>query len=265
MSTILDQIIHTKVEEVEQRKRLHTQSELEAMGEAWKPLRHSLKASLTAAHATGIIAEFKRKSPSKGWFTAPDRDVRTVVAAYEQGGASAISVLTDTNYFGGGLSDLERAKRTVTIPVLRKDFMIDPWQIAEASAYGADVILLIAACLSPAQVKSLAVYARSLGLEVLLELHDAQELGHICKETEIIGINNRNLKTFEVDIARSLDMARSIPGDKIKVAESGISAVDTIRVFRDEGFRGFLIGENFMKAENPGLAFQEFATLLQQA
>lgn len=265
MSTILDQIIASKIREVQEGKSRHTQSQLEVAGEAWRNWRLSLKDSLNKQDASGIIAEFKRKSPSKGWFKEQDIEIETVVTAYAQGGASAISVLTDTHYFGGDLVDLAKAKHAVRIPVLRKDFMIDPWQIAEASAQGADVILLIAACLSPAQVKTMAAYARKLGLEVLLELHGEDELSHICEETEMIGINNRNLNTFEVDLARSLAMAKQIPGDKIKVAESGISDVETIQLFRSHGFKGFLIGENFMKAKDPGKAFQDFVARLQQA
>jgi indole-3-glycerol phosphate synthase len=144
------------------------------------------------------------------------------------------------------------------IPILRKEFIIDEYQIIEARAMGADVILLIAACLTPADVKRLATFAQSLQLEVLLELHDEEELGHICDETELVGINNRNLKTFVVDIERSLAMAQRIPAGKVKVAESGISSVENIRLFRDNGFRGFLIGENFMKEPNPAKAFEQF-------
>lgn len=258
MSSVLDNIIRHKLLEVQQRKAALPQTQLEAEGARWKPHRKSLRSSLGEANATGIIAEFKRRSPSKGWFQQPDFNAAPVGKAYQQGGASAISVLTDTEFFGGSLADLTEVKKAVEIPVLRKDFIIDAWQIAEASAYGADVILLIAACLSPEQVRILAAYARSLGLDVLLELHEESELGHICADTEIIGINNRNLKTFEVDIDRSLQMARKLPHHLIKVAESGITDVHTLLQFRGEGFSGFLIGEHFMKNTDPGLAFQQW-------
>ncbi len=146
---------------------------------------------------------------------------------------------------------------------MRKDFIIDEYQIAEARSIGADVILLIAACLTTAEVKRLAKFAKDLQLEVLLELHDEEELEHICDETEIVGINNRNLKTFEVDIDRSLRMAEKIPVEKIKIAESGISSIENINLFRKHGFRGFLIGENFMKEKNPAIAFASFVNKLK--
>jgi indole-3-glycerol phosphate synthase len=172
-------------------------------------------------------------------------------------------VLTDEQFFGGSTADLIKA-RIYNIPILRKDFIVDEYQIEEAKAMGADVILLIAACLTTEEVKRLAAYAKQLGLEVLLELHDEEELQHICEETEIVGINNRNLKTFEVDIERSLRMAKQIPDTKIKVAESGISSVENIHLFKANGFRGFLIGENFMKEENPGKAFAAFVQQLNE-
>ncbi len=169
----------------------------------------------------------------------------------------------DEQFFGGSTNDLLKA-RVNEIPILRKDFIVDEYQVTEAKAMGADVILLIAACLTPAEVKRLATFAKSLGLEVLLELHAEEELEHICEETEIVGINNRNLKTFEVDIERSLRMAKQIPANKIKVAESGISSVENILLFKANGFRGFLIGENFMKEENPGKAFEQFTQQLKK-
>ena len=221
----------------------------------------SLKKFLLDETKTGIIAEFKRKSPSKGIINA-HADVVEITSAYANGGASALSVLTDEFFFGGSSGDLMRA-RVNEIPILRKDFVIDEFQIAEARSMGADAILLIAACLSPLQVKTLAKFAKSLQLEVLLELHAEEELEHICDETEIIGINNRNLKTFEVDIERSLRMAEKIPAAKIKVAESGISTVENIILFKRNGFHGFLIGENFMKEKDPAIAFASFVNKLK--
>jgi indole-3-glycerol phosphate synthase len=187
--------------------------------------------------------------------------VNEVTSAYVKGGASALSILTDENFFGGQESDLLRA-RIHDIPILRKDFIIDPYQLVESRALGADVILLIAACLSKEQVKELAASAKKIELEVLLELHDEAELGHICDEVDLVGINNRNLKTFEVDIDRSLKMAEKIPGGKITVAESGINSIENIRLFKEHGFKGFLIGELFMKEINPGASFKEFVEQL---
>jgi indole-3-glycerol phosphate synthase len=189
--------------------------------------------------------------------------VADVTRGYADGGASCLSVLTDEPFFGGSSEDLVQA-RVSTIPILRKDFVIDEYQILEAKAMGADVILLIAACLTPAGVKRLAVYARSLGLEVLLEVHNEDELGHICGETELVGVNNRDLKTFTVDVERSIRLKEKIPAGKILIAESGISRVDTIVYLRKAGFSGFLIGENFMKEKDPAAAFREFAKELRR-
>jgi indole-3-glycerol phosphate synthase len=216
----------------------------------------SLKESLLDKTRTGIIAEFKRRSPSKGVINAT-ADVIRVTTAYTTHRASGLSILTDEHFFGGSDEDLVNA-RANAIPVLRKEFIIDEYQLVEARSIGADAILLIAACLDPAEVKKLAGAARRLGLEVLLELHDEEEIGHICDDTAIIGINNRNLKTFEVDIERSLRMAEMIPPGKIKIAESGISSAKAIALFREHGFHGFLVGENFMKQPDPGTAFASF-------
>ncbi len=257
---ILDKIIVQKRVEVEQRKSTTSVADLQKQLFYARPVL-SLKQFLLDDTRTGIIAEFKRKSPSKGIIN-DQVDVVEVTSAYANNGASCLSVLTDELFFGGSTEDLIKA-RINEIPILRKDFIVDEYQIIEAKSMGADVILLIAACLTPAEVKRLATFAKLLGLEVLLELHAEEELKHICEETEIVGINNRNLKTFEVDIERSLRMARQIPADKIKVAESGISSVGNILLFKENGFRGFLIGENFMKEENPGKAFEQFVRTLK--
>jgi indole-3-glycerol phosphate synthase len=257
---ILEQIIEFKRSEVEKRKAEVSISELEKSSYFnRKPL--SLKESLQKGNKTGIIAEFKRRSPSKGNIN-DKADVVDVTMAYTENGASGLSVLTDENFFGGSNEDLIEA-RINEIPILRKDFIIDEYQITEAKSIGADVILLISACLTPAAVKRLAAFAKSLELEVLLELHDEKELEHICNETELIGINNRSLKTFEVNIEHSLKMAEKIPSDKIKIAESGINSVDDILLFKENGFQGFLIGELFMKEADPAIAFAEFVNALQ--
>lgn len=263
MSTILDTIIAAKKKEIEKYKPLSSIERFKRDGFFWQFSNRSLVQSLLAPGSTGIIAEFKRKSPSKGWFKTKELEVEPVVKAYNTLGAAGISVLTDEEFFGGDLDDLIQAKVVSDIPVLRKDFIVDPWQIAEAKAFGADVILLIAACLGVAEVKSLAAYARSIGLEVLLEIHNEEELAHICDEVDMVGVNNRNLKTFEVDINISLELIDKIPASKPAVAESGISNVETIVTLKQAGFKGFLIGETFMKEPHPGKAFEEFVSDLR--
>jgi len=257
---ILEEIIEYKREEVKSKKSKIKISELEKR-ELFSRSVLPLKDSLLDKSRTGIIAEFKRRSPSKGIIN-PDVDVLEVTKGYTEHGASCLSVLTDEHFFGGSDEDLIKA-RVNGIPILRKDFVIDEYQLIEARSIGADVILLIAACLTVAEVKRLANFAKNLGLEVLLELHAEEELEHICDETDFIGINNRNLKTFDVDIEKSLRMAERIPFPKFKIAESGISSVNDILLFKQHGFQGFLIGENFMKVTNPTIAFAEFVKQLK--
>lgn len=256
---ILETIIAAKRVEVEQRSKALPVSLLR-QSEHYERARLSLRQRLPDETGTGIIAEFKRRSPSKGSINET-ADVVEVTRAYAESGAAGLSILTDELFFGGSTADLVRA-RINQVPILRKDFIIDPYQLEEAKSMGADVVLLIAACLTPGEVQDLAGYAKELGLEVLLELHAEEELGHICDATELVGINNRNLKTFAVDLEHSLRMARAIPDSKIKIAESGIGNVETIRLFRENGFRGFLVGEHFMKTSNPGAAFAEFVRQL---
>jgi indole-3-glycerol phosphate synthase len=258
---ILERIIADKKKEVEQKRVMLPFHVLEKYPH-YEYETVSLHEVLARGTSTGIITEFKRRSPSKGVIN-DTVEIVDVVKAYELHGAAGVSVLTDEKYFGGFSDDLMVAREAVTCPILRKEFIIDEYQIVEAKAIGADVILLIAACLTPAAVKRLSAFAISLGLEVLLELHDAEELGHICNDTSMVGINNRNLKTFEVDIERSLKMAELIPDEKIKVAESGINSSANIKLFRDHGFSGFLIGENFMKDPDPGEAFRIFTQKLK--
>ena len=220
----------------------------------------SLKKSLLDATQTGIIAEFKRQSPSKGIINNKD-SVESVTKSYTEHGASGISVLTDHKFFGGTLNDLKIAREN-NVPLLRKDFMIDEYQCVEAKAFGADVILLIAACLTPVEVKTLSVVAENLGLEVLLELHDETELEHICDAVDMIGVNNRNLKNFEVNLEHSVRLAEKIDDRFIKVAESGINDVANIHYLKRHGFQGFLIGEYFMKQASPMMAFKTFVSQL---
>jgi indole-3-glycerol phosphate synthase len=257
MSTnILAKIVETKFGEVAERKKQISIAQLQAMPLFEKPC-YSLKANIIDTSKTGIIAEFKRRSPSKGIINAV-ASVEEVAKAYTQFGASGISVLTDGPYFGGSLADLSIAVQN-EIPVLRKEFIIDEFQVIEAKAYGASVILLIASCLTPAETKSLASVAKSLGLEVLLELHDASELAHVCEEVDLVGINNRSLKSFEVNIEHSLQLKNLLPKGKLSIAESGIYDLATFQLLKKEGFDGFLMGEYFMKQENPAKAFEEFS------
>ncbi len=257
---ILDTIVAQKKKEVAERKLQVSITELEK-GRFFANETLSLKSFLLDPAKTGIIAEFKRKSPSKGIIN-DQVTVEEVTKAYAEYGASGISVLTDQEFFGGSLDDLLAA--TVNeVPLLRKDFMIDEYQLVEAKAYGAEVILLIAACLTPAEVKTMAGVAKGLGLEVLLEIHNEEELGHICEAVDLVGVNNRNLKTFTVSIDTSLALINKIPQEKPAVAESGISDVDTIVTLRQAGFSGFLIGENFMKQARPSIAFADFVNQLK--
>jgi indole-3-glycerol phosphate synthase len=257
---ILEQIVAHKRGEVAQRKKEVPVAALEKHG-LFKKLPYSLKQFLKAENKTGIIAEFKRASPSKGTINNL-ASVEAVTAAYAAHGASGISVLTDEHFFNGTLNDLLLATEN-EIPVLRKDFMIDAYQMVEAKAYGASVVLLIAACLSPAEVKTLTAAAKNLGLEVLLELHDETELDHVCDGVDLVGINNRNLKTFSVDLEQSIRLAEKINKSFLKIAESGISNPDNIRYLQQHGFDGFLIGEHFMKQSDPGAAFRDFGTELK--
>ena len=258
---ILDKIIEHKKTEVAYSKQLFSLEELKQQ-ENFNRKTFSLKDFLFDETKTGIIAEFKRRSPSKGIIN-DKADVVEVTAAYTNNGASCLSVLTDSNFFGGFADDLRKA-RANEIPILRKDFIIDEYQVAEARAMGADVILLIAACLKPNVVQDLAIFAKQLKLEVLLEIHHEEELEHICDEIDFVGVNNRDLKTFIVDINLSIELSKQIPGDKIKIAESGINKIETINIFKEAGFKGFLMGENFMKAADPGEAFKQFVQQLKQ-
>lgn len=210
----------------------------------------------------GIIAEHKRRSPSKPLINN-SFSVEEVVKGYEQAGASGISVLTNGTYFGGSLDDLLLARASVQVPLLRKDFMVDEYQVLEAKACGADVILLIAAVLNPLEIKTLAQLAQSLQMEVLLEVHNREELEKsLHPALNLVGVNNRNLKTFEVNLAYSKDLSSLIPDEFVKVSESGISSVESILELSEHGFQGFLIGENFMKTDDPGNSAAHFINRL---
>jgi indole-3-glycerol phosphate synthase len=254
-ASILDKIIASKKVEVASCKLSTPISALEkASAFARKCL--SMKQSLLNSES-GIISEFKRKSPSLGWIHE-DADVVDVTSGYSAAGASGISILTDEEYFGGTPMDLMAARQFITCPVLRKDFVIDEYQLYEAKAMGADVILLIAAALTVEETLKLAENAHKLGLEVLLEVHNAEELGHANDYVDMLGVNNRNLKTFEQSIQTSFDLAALIPDKFVKVSESGISKTETVKELRKVGYKGFLMGENFMKEDNPVEALEKF-------
>lgn len=256
MKTILDEIVAQKREEILEKQKIQSIEDFKNSENFNLPVKSS-KASILDESKSGIIAEFKRKSPSKG-FINKDANVKEVVAGYEKFGASVISVLTDEQFFGGSFDDLIDAKNVLNIPILRKDFIVDEYQVYETKAIGADLMLLIAECLTKDEVYNLAKTAKEIGLEVLLELHSEDQLEKVNEFIDLIGINNRNLKNFEVDIEKSKQILKQLPKDLIKVAESGISDPETVKELRQAGFQAFLIGENFMKAENTTLAFEQF-------
>ena len=253
---ILDRIIIDKRREVILKKSIIPVSQLEA-SILFERKTISLSENLRNSHS-GIIAEHKRRSPSKAEINY-SFTVEEVAKGYENAGACGISILTDGKYFGGSLDDLLLARATVHLPLLRKEFIIDEYQILEAKAYGADLILLIAAVLTRDEIKSLSEFAKGLGLEVLLEVHNLEELEKsIMPSLDMIGVNNRNLKTFEVSLDFSKQLADQIPNEFVKVSESGISSIEAINDLKPYGYKGFLIGENFMKTDNAGKAATEF-------
>jgi indole-3-glycerol phosphate synthase len=270
--SILDKIIDQKKQEVAQAKAQVSLAALE-QSTYFGRTAHSLKGRLLAASAwgfspsqTGIIAEFKRKSPSKGIIN-DQVTVAQVTQGYALAGAAGLSVLTDGVFFGGSYQDLQAARvANPDTPILRKDFMIDTYQLWEAKAWGADVVLLIAANLSPSQVAELAQTAHALGLETLLEVHDAAELAsHFCAHIDVVGVNNRNLRNFaENNINASLNLAELMPAGVAKISESCIGDTSTVQQLRAAGYDGFLIGESFMKHPEPGAAMQHFVAGLHR-
>lgn len=262
MKNILDTIVDRKQEELVLAKRQAPLSSLHDKA-AYYEAATSAAARIHNGVQPAVITEFKRRSPSKGWIKEGAL-VEQIVPGYCGQGAAAISVLTDTDFFGGSLFDLALAASQVDCPLLRKDFTIDSYQLHEAKAYGADLILLIAAILSPAQVQELAAEAKSIGLEVLLELHAEEELAHVCEAVDMVGINNRNLKNFEVNLDHSIRMAAALPAHKLRIAESGIHSAEAAVYLKQHGFDGFLIGEYFMKQPDPAIAFAEFSNQYNQ-
>lgn len=260
--TILDKIIADKYKEVALKKSIIPVSQLEAsvlFGRETSSLATALRES-----NTGIIAEFKRRSPSKSVINQ-NASIQNVALGYENAGVCGMSVLTDGKYFGGSLDDVLLARASAQLPILRKEFIVDEYQIIEAKAHGADVILLIAAVLTRDEIKLLSETAKSLGLDVLLEVHNLEELQKsIMPSLDMLGVNNRNLKTFEVSTDISKELSNHIPNDFVKVSESGISSVAAIKELQPFGYQGFLIGENFMKTENPGGSALEFISELKR-
>ena len=260
-STILDTIVAHKRLEVARRRELVPLKLLET-SLYFKSQPLSLRKYLLREGGSGLIAEYKRKSPSKGWINRYAPVERTTLG-YMQAGAVALSILTDTEFFGGKSEDLTTARRFNFCPILRKDFVVDEYQIIEAKSFGADAVLLIAAILTPVEIDTLGRLARSLGLEVLLEVHDAEELARSvnANAVDVIGVNNRNLHDFSLSLDTSMALAEAIPQEFVKISESGISTAQAIGQLREAGYRGFLLGEAFMRHARPERAC---ATLVQE-
>lgn len=251
---ILTEIIAHKRVEIAIQETAVPRMHLEKMLDDIHPcirMSHALRTS-----STGIIAEFKRRSPSKGWLH-PDADA-ALTAGYEQAGAAALSILTDEKFFGGNLGDIRKARELTRLPILRKDFIISPYQLLQAKLVGADAVLLIAAVLTPAECRELARLAHELKLEVLLEIHDESELEHLNDDIDLLGVNNRHLGTFHTDTIRSFLLAERLPSHLPWVSESGIAHPETLRQLRKAGYRGFLIGETFMKTPQPHTTLANF-------
>ena len=258
---ILDKIVIDKRKEVDLRKKLIPISQLEnsvLFNRETVSLAYKLRNS-----KSGIIAEHKRRSPSKSVINN-NLNVQDVASGYENAGVCGMSVLTDGKYFGGSLDDLLTARASCNLPLLRKEFIIDEYQMLEAKAYGADVILLIAAILTRDDIKKFSEFAKSLKLDVLLEVHNEEELQKsIMPSIDMLGVNNRNLKTFDVSLNTSKNLSSKIPDDFVKVSESGISNIEAIKELQPYGYQGFLIGENFMKTDSPGASATEFIKTLE--
>ena len=259
---ILDRIVADKRIELKEEMARLPLEDLRSRALAASPSSRSMRKALVSG--SGIIAEFKRKSPSRGWIHQ-DISPKDVVPSYASGGASALSILTDAKYFGGKLEYVSEARKLVSIPILRKEFIVSEYQLLQARLAGADAVLLIAACLSLQEFRTLLGQAHSLGLEVLLEVHSEDELGYVSGDVDMVGVNNRNLGTFVTDVANSFQLApklRSLfPPESafpVLVSESGISSPETVLRLRQEGFHGFLMGEAFMKEPDPGAALSAF-------
>ena len=252
--SILREIILNKRKEIDFFKKNNPISEIE------KSLffdREVISLKKSLIEKSGIISEFKRKSPSKPNINL-DAEVLTITRGYEISNSSGLSILTDSKYFGGSNEDITLVRNEINIPILRKDFMLDEYQIIESKSLGADIILLIAACLSKEEVENLSRFAKSFNLQVILEIHSEDELSYLCDFIDVVGVNNRNLKKFETDINNSINLADMIPSGFLKISESGISTSKEIFQLKEYGYDGFLIGENFMKNDDPVSACNDF-------
>lgn len=254
---ILDKIVANTLGEIAARKSQTSIADLE-QSPFFNRTPLVVKDFIRDPAKSGIIAEIKKKSPSKGIIN--DKvDVVEVGVGYEAAGASCISCLTEFAFFGGKMEYLTAVKQAVNIPILRKDFMVDEYQVIEAKAIGADMILLIAACLTPSELENLAKLAKSLGLSVLMEVHDEEELARsINPYLDLVGVNNRNLKTFDVSVKTSIRLAELIPNEFLKVSESGLTDVSVIPSLKAVGYEAFLIGETFMREENPAKSLEAY-------
>ncbi len=262
MRDILEEIVAHKRQEVEQFKSMLSERDIHKQVEAIMDGEVPSMRQAISQSASGIIAEFKRKSPSKGWIKE-DGQAEVIPLAYQHNGAAAVSILTDEMYFGGRDEFIVRARKAgVTIPVLYKNFVIDEYQLFQARLCGASAVLLIAAELTKAECRELLRTAHDLQLEVLLEMHNDNELEYADLDPDMCGINNRNLGTFVTSVENSFRLASQLPADAVKVSESGISHPDTIRQLQLAGFKGFLIGECFMKEANPGEALAQFISAI---
>jgi indole-3-glycerol phosphate synthase len=259
---ILEQIAANKQEELTEIKRRVPLRDLEK-SQYFSRTRISLSENILNPAKTGIIAEFKRRSPSAGIINSGAR-IEEVTIGYSSLGASGLSILTEKKFFGGDLNDLLVARKVNSIPILRKDFIIDEYQVIESKANGADAILLIASLLTRNQVLRMSSLARSIGLQVVLEVHNEDELGKLNEFIDIAGINNRNLRTFKVDTELSLKLADKIPAEFVKISESGISSSNTINILKQAGYDGFLIGERFMHSGDPVNSFSGFIKTLRR-
>ncbi|MDZ4707356.1 MAG: indole-3-glycerol phosphate synthase TrpC [Saprospiraceae bacterium] len=257
---ILEQIIQHKIKEVEKKK---TDLPLSVMKTSTHYQRSGLSLKKKLNQHPGIIAEFKRKSPSKG-IIRHAASVQDIVRSYERHGASACSILTDKVFFDGDTSDITAVRSLLHIPILRKDFIVDSYQIDEAKSIGSDLILLIAECLTPAQITDFTHHAHDLGMEVLMELHDLEELNKWNPDIDLLGINNRDLRNFHTGIEKSLDLVIHLPVESLWISESGLKGPDELRQLAAAGYRGFLIGETFMRANDPGKLCGEFVTSLSE-
>lgn len=261
---ILDKIVARKRQEIAAARQDISAAQLE-QSEHFSRKCYSLRSFIEDSERTGIIAEFKRSSPSKGLINGHS-SIRDVATGYAAAGASALSVLTDTTFFGGSYIDLIEARQAVQIPILRKDFMLDEYQVLEAKAWGADIILLIASILHPDEIKKMASLAKSLGMSVLMEVHQEREIErYLCEDLDAVGVNNRNLGDFSVSLDHSYNLVSRIPDQFLKISESGISNAQILSDLREAGFEGFLIGENFMKEKIPGKAFADFVQQIKEA